>query len=119
MDPRLRERSLGEFEGRRILELRQTPAYEKYFTDPAYASFRNSFTVKAPGGETYTEVCARVRPFLEELCRSGCRRAVVVSHCIAIRCMLMLLRGLSEEETLSLRVPNCSPIRVELDRIAL
>ena len=111
-DARLRERSMGEFEGRKVEEVKADPRYEKYFTDPRYQTFRHSFTVKVPGGENYADVCRRVRPFLEELMQSGARKAVVVAHFVTIRCMLKELRGLSEEETLSLFIPNCSPMRI-------
>ena len=115
-DARLRERSLGDFEGRRVEEVKADPQYAKYFTDPAYLSFRHSFTVRTPGGENYADVCRRVRPFLDELSRSGARKAVVVAHFVSIRCMLKEIRGLSEEETLSVFIPNCSPIRAEYSR---
>lgn len=115
LDPRLRERSLGEFEGRRVEEVRQDPRYRRYFHDPAYASFRHSFTVRAPNGECYADVCARVRPFLRELAERGYHKVVIVSHFIAIRCLMKELQGLPEAETMALPVPNCRPIRVTWD----
>ncbi len=114
-DPRIRERSLGEFEGRRILEIRRDPEYHKYFNDPEFTSFRQSFTVNAPGGENYSDVCKRVHPFLEDLKKSKYQKAVIVSHFCVIRCLLKEMLGLTEEETLQLKVPNCCPIRVNWD----
>lgn len=111
-DPRLRERSLGEFEGKKIEEIMNTPQYTRYFSDPAFSSFRNSFTQKAPHGENYSDVCDRVRPFLHELIRYGYHKVVIISHSVAIRCMIKEIRGLSEEETLSTDIPNCVPIRL-------
>ena len=112
VDPRLMERSLGEFEGRKIIDIKNLPQYAKYFNDPAYMDFRKSFTAKAPGGENYGDVCNRIQPFLMELVKSSYRKIVIVSHFVVIRCILKEIFVLSEEETLELRVPNCSPICV-------
>ncbi len=112
-EPRLRERSLGEFEGRTEAEVRAEARYAVWFTDPAFLRFRADFTAKAPGGENYTDVCARLQPFLEELRISGLRKAVIVSHAAALRCLMKLALGLSEEETLRLVIPNCVPISIE------
>lgn len=113
-DPRLRERSLGEFQGRTVGEVQSDPRYEKYFTDPEWMRFRHSFTVKAPGGESYTDLCARLRPFCEELRAGRYEKAVIVAHFCIIRCLMKELQGLSEEETLRLMIPNCEPIRIEI-----
>ncbi len=112
-DPRLRERSLGEFEGRTATELRSEPKYEKYFSDPAFSGFRHSFTAKAPGGESYTDVCARVRSFWDEVRASGYGKIVVVSHLCTLRCLAKVILGLSEDEALALDFKNCVPMEIE------
>ncbi len=112
LEPRIRERSLGEFEGRPIGEVKAEGRYARYFQDPAYMDFRTSFTVKAPGGESYGDVIHRVRPFLAELKQKNEKKVVVVTHFVVIRCMLMELKHLSREETLRQEVPHCRPIRV-------
>ena len=111
-EPCLRERSLGEFQGKTVGEVQSDPRYEKYFTDPEWMRFRHSFTVKAPGGENYTDLCGRVRPFCDELRKGGYEKAVIVAHFCVIRCLMKELQGLSEAETLRLMIPNCQPIRV-------
>lgn len=113
-DPRLRERSLGEFQGKTVGEVQSDPRYEKYFTDPEWMRFRHSFTVKAPGGESYTDLCDRIRPFCEELLASGYKKVVIVAHFCIIRCLMKELRGLSEQETLRLMIPNCEPISIDV-----
>lgn len=113
-DARLRERSLGEFQGKTVGEVQSDPRYTKYFTDPEWMRFRHSFTVKAPGGESYTDLCDRIRPFCEELRKSGHEKVVIVAHFCIIRCLMRELRGLSEEETLRLMIPNCEPVSVEI-----
>ena len=110
----LRERSLGEFQGKTVGEVQSDPRYEKYFTDPEWMRFRHSFTVKAPGGENYTDLCDRIRPFCEALRRSDYKKVVIVAHFCIIRCLMKELRGLSEEETLRLMIPNCEPVSIEI-----
>ena len=115
----LMERSLGEFEGLTIESVKKDPRYIKYFADPEFMQFRNSFTVKAPGGESYGDVCERVRDFLQELaCKDYKKVAIVTHHCV-IRCIVKILNNLSEEETLSFKVNNCEPISVQLRDDAL
>ncbi len=113
-DPRIRERSLGEFEGIKIADIKKAPEYSKYFNDPEYMRFRSSFTQKAPSGENYNDVLNRVRPFLQDLMNSEYEKVVVVSHFVAIRCMIKEICGLSEDETLALEVTNCKPIEFKL-----
>lgn len=113
-EPRLRERSLGEFQGKTVEEVQTDPRYAKYFTDPECMNFRHSFTTKAPGGENYTDLCDRVRPFCEELRASGYGKVIIVAHFCIIRCLMKELQGLSETETLRLMIPNCKPVSIEI-----
>jgi 2,3-bisphosphoglycerate-dependent phosphoglycerate mutase len=119
VDQRLQERSLGEFEGLTIESVKKDPRYIKYFTDPEFMQFRNSFTVKAPGGENYGDVCERVRDFLQELVSKDYKKVAIVTHHCVIRCIVKILNNLSEEETLSFKVNNCEPISVQLRDDAL
>lgn len=112
-DARITERTLGDFDGKWRHELENRDEYRKYFTEAEYMLFRNSFTVSPPNGENYGDVVRRVTPFLEELKKSGIRKAVIVSHAIAIRCMLKVVKNLPEEETLRIDVRQCEPIRAE------
>lgn len=119
VDKRLQERSLGEFEGLTIESVKKDPRYIKYFTDPEFMQFRNSFTVKTPGGENYGDVCERVRDFLQELASKNYKKVAIVTHHCVIRCIVKILNNLSEEETLSFKVNNCEPISVQLRDDAL
>ncbi|MBQ7172934.1 MAG: histidine phosphatase family protein [Clostridia bacterium] len=114
VDERLTERTLGVFDGRNIQELKADPAYSHYFTDPRLADFRASFRTRAPGGENYTDVTARVSSFLEDLKKQNYKKVILVSHYAAIRCMIKLVKNLSEEETLALKISHCEPIQLEL-----
>lgn len=112
IDHRIVERSLGDFEGRKIADIKKDPDYARYFSDPTYKDFRNSFQASAPGGESYSDVCIRVRPFLDDLRKSRHHKVLIVSHFVVIRCLIKEIQGLTEEETLSLKVANCTPIQI-------
>lgn len=112
-DARLRERSLGELEGKTVADIQKNPRYFRLFNDPAYRHFSHDFVLKAPGGENYSDVCERVKAFLQEVKEKEYHKIVVVSHICAIRCMLREIRGLSEEDTLKIHIPTCEPFLVE------
>ena len=116
VDPRLQERSMGDFEGKKITEVKSDPRYKKYFEETGLMSFRHSFTVKGPNAESYTDVCKRVRSFIDELSKSNYHKIVIVAHFVLFRCFLKEIKGLSEEETLSLSIPNCTPIIIEWNK---
>ena len=113
IDERLVERTLGDFDGKWKSELMKNEEYKKYFTDPALLPFRSSFTVAAPGGENYTDVVKRVSAFLSDLKNESFKKAVVVSHCVAIKCMMKVLKNLSEDEIIKLKIRQCEPIILE------
>ena len=113
VDARLTERSLGDFNGKFRGDLEKIPEYKKYFTERRLLPFRSSFSVCAPNGETYADVVKRVTSFLEELKTLDLEKVIIVSHAVAIRCMLKIINGLSEEETLALFIDNCDPVAVE------
>jgi len=112
LDDRIVERTLGDFDGKWNYELIKVDAYKKYFTDDLKDNFRSSFTVATPNGESYDDVVKRVTPFLDELKQSSYNKVVVVSHVIAIRCMLKVLEDLTEKETITLKVRQCEPISI-------
>jgi 2,3-bisphosphoglycerate-dependent phosphoglycerate mutase len=112
-DARLRERYLGEFEGKYIQDLAAKAEYKKYFTDPEFMGYRHSFKVSAPGGESYKDVENRARSFLDEVLETGSKKIVIISHTHTMRCILKVLKDLSEEETLKLKINNCEPVIVE------
>lgn len=111
VDKRIRERSLGIFEGefRDELEIK----YPEYFKKEDQLKFRRDFVAKAPDGENYTEVCARLKDFFSEFDFTSELKIGIVSHIHAIRCMLYLLLGLTKEEILKVAVPNSEPIVLE------
>ena len=76
--------------------------------------FRKDFVAKAPNGESYGDVCRRVRPFVQELLEDNADKVGIISHFVVIKCIMKELLDLSEEETLSLSVRNCYPIVVKI-----
>lgn len=115
--PALRERSLGYFEGKTKEEIiRENPENEKYFGDDLYRSFKHSYTLKAPGGESYADVAQRLREFLATLDFSANETVGLFMHECAMRCLLAELLGLEpRERVLRLRLKNCYPYIFESD----
>ncbi len=97
IDPRLREQSLGDWEGRTWDELsRDNPLdISAYWTDYANA--------RPPGGESLADVDARVRGFWIEVREQLLdRRAVFVTHVGVLRCFLARLLELPLDSALRL-----------------
>jgi 2,3-bisphosphoglycerate-dependent phosphoglycerate mutase len=107
-DPRLMERSHGQFEG-----LAQEVAhrdYPHYRDDPNYSQFMNHFEQCAPGGETLLIVMQRAWTAVLSLLGGTTGDVLLVSHFNPIRCIIGRALELSREETLKLHVPNAQPI---------
>lgn len=114
----LNERSLGVFEGKTKDEIMKIPEFKKYYTDPQYKDFKDSFTVKAPKGENYSEVLIRVMSFLENLEYEDNDIIGIYSHFCAIRCMFCeLLKIEPKEKIFNLKIKNCEPYVFEGDSI--
>jgi probable phosphoglycerate mutase len=85
-DPRLTEMSFGEWEGRRLKDLRRQ-------LGPAMAELEGrGVDFRAPGGETPREVQARLAPLLVEIARAGKDR-LAVTHKGVIRALYALATG--------------------------
>ncbi|MEI5908662.1 histidine phosphatase family protein [Bacillus spongiae] len=108
----LRERSLGVFEGKRLLDISTKEEYKKFFSDCEYKDFKHSFVTKAPQGESYTDVMKRVKLFFSNINLHDFDNVAIVSHAITMKCILKFLLNLSEEETLKLKINNCEPIKL-------
>jgi probable phosphoglycerate mutase len=98
LDARLREISLGAWEG-------LTPAQIIARWPGAWRStVRQSWAEHCPDGETYEGAEARLKDWLDSVPAGESR--VVVSHGVSIGLLLGLYLGLSRDETLGLRVPQ-------------
>ena len=117
IDKRIRERSLGEFEGKTREELMQKEEYKKYFSDPKYMDFRMSFKTRAPGAENYTDVVNRCMEFLKEFDYTKNETIGVVSHQAAIRCMMFGILNIKPQENIFKLKIHCVPYVFEGDSI--
>jgi len=86
VDRRLREMSFGVWEGRTVLELRET-------VGPAFVAAENKgLDFQPPGGESPRAVMERITGWTAEIAEKG-EPVVAVSHKAAIRALLALATG--------------------------
>jgi probable phosphoglycerate mutase len=104
LDARLRELDLGLAAGRDKGGLRELAGYE----------LRPDW--RFPGGESFTDLEARVLAALRELAHAA-RTAIVVTHAGPIRAALRRVRGLSFAEALEIRVEQDSVVSLDLDAL--
>lgn len=114
IDKRLRERTLGEFEGKYPEDLINDVRYKKYFTDATYKKFRRDFVQKAPNGESYTDVTKRTKNFLDSLNMDEDITIGIFSHMHCIRTIFYnLLKFEPKEKIFNLKIENCVPYVIE------
>lgn len=111
IDNRIRERSLGYFEGKYVDDMAKE--YPELFKKEDNMKFRRDFVVKAPEGENYTDICNRLESFFKSIDLSQNATYALFSHMHCIRCMLYLLLGLKKDEVTKLAIPNCELIILE------
>ena len=99
IDPRWREFNFGEWEGLRVDEV------DAGVNARAYAP---------PGGETFDEVCARVRDALDAL--RTVPRSLVVTHAGPLHAMLAVLFG---ETRVRFEPASITTVRLEAERAQL
>ncbi len=99
IEPRLREMHFGEWEDRTWAEIEaQDPArLQSWMT--------NWVSERAPGGESFTDVVARVRNWLASVPTNGSRQ-IVVAHAGAIRAAAVVLLDLPPERAFGLQVDH-------------
>ena len=98
-DPRLREMYFGSWEGKTWAELeaRDGPALEEWMQDWT--------TIRAPDGESFSDVIVRVGSWLASVPRDG-PDLVVVAHAGSIRAAAVLLLDLPPARAFSLAVDH-------------
>jgi len=104
IDRRLKEMSWGQWDGLTLHEI------ERYFPDELEARARNTWRYSPPGGESYSMVLARVRPFLDEAVGHG--RLIIVAHGVVVQVLRGLYAGLRPEEIVSLPEPSEAVFRL-------
>ena len=110
LDKRLRERSLGVFEGKFARDLQKD--YPEYVEDGRYRNFTNDFIVKAPNGENYTDVIKRAMDFFNSInLKDNCTIGIFF-HGRFLSYFISVLMNLEEEKTLNLEIPNSMLIAI-------
>lgn len=110
LDARLREQSMGAWEGRSWEDLTRADA-------PAVSAWWDGYaTARAPGGESLADLEARVLPLWDEVARGGAGRVVLVTHIGVIRVLLCRLLGLPLGEALRFAPAAASHTALELAR---
>ena len=111
-DERLLEIDVGDWSGRLWADLmRESP---ELFADHAWG-------FRAPNGETYEGMMARLSGWLAEQSAEADRRLIVVSHGFAGRLLRGAYAGLSQDDTLAQDVPQDAIFRLaggQIERLA-
>lgn len=105
--PEFSEIDLGEWEGQRYAEVRErnAEAHRRWISDPDFA---------VPGGESFSAVCARVRPGLERILANGRRSILIAGHASVNRAILSVLLGISPAQARLFRTGNAALSRLRL-----
>lgn len=102
----LNERMYGDLQGKNKDEAREE------FGDDQVHTWRRSFDVSPPGGESLKETAERVIPYFEEhiapLLKAG-KDIIISAHGNSLRSLIMHLEKLSPEEILKVEVPTGRP----------
>lgn len=110
--PDLAEQFLGAWQGlpREAFFAGRRPLAGSYWFGPA--------DERAPGGESFIDLCARVEPAITRLNHEhGGRDIVCVAHGGTIRAALRLALGVEAQTALAFAIKNCSLTRI--DHVAL
>ncbi len=97
----LRERAMGEWEGRLFREMHQQFLDSRTMDDTFGLSFQ------PPGGESINDVATRAKPLINEIVKKG-TDAVIVSHGGALSVVLALFLGQETVAARSFKFSNAS-----------
>lgn len=103
----LNERDYGELSG-----LNKDEARRKWGDDKVY-SWRRSYDIAPPGGESLKDTAARVLPYYQSEIlpnmRAG-KNIIISGHGNALRALIMRLEGLTSEQITMLSIKNGIPL---------
>jgi broad specificity phosphatase PhoE len=104
--PEFAEQHLGEWQGMVREEFYRTRKPAPFWFGPAQE--------RAPGGESFNDLIARVRPAIERLTQEYAGRNIVaVAHGGTIKAMLAAALELSPDRALAFNIDNCSITRAD------
>ncbi len=111
-DAALNERSYGQLQGLNKAELA-----EKYGADQIH-TWRRSFDVRPPDGESLKDTQNRVLPYYTEhilpLLKAG-KNCMIVAHGNSLRSLMMVIENLSEDAITQVDVPTGVPRLYQFD----
>lgn len=94
----LRECSMGEWEGQRVVDIQEHPEYARWRT--------GGEGLAPPKGESIDDIKQRVGNLLQSISAQAHDRVALVTHGITTRVLLDLLVDLTEDQKQALRIPN-------------
>jgi broad specificity phosphatase PhoE len=105
--PEFREIDLGEWEGKPYSQVKaQFPdVHQRWLADPG---------VPVPGGESFSAVCARTRPGLERILKTGAAHVLITGHASVNRAILGNLLQLEPAAARHFRTGNTGLSRLLL-----
>jgi broad specificity phosphatase PhoE len=104
--PEFAEQHLGEWQGMVREEFYRTRKPAPFWFGPAQE--------RAPGGESFNDLIARVRPAIERLTQEYAGRNIVaIAHGGTIKAMLAAALELSPDRALAFNIDNCSITRAD------
>jgi broad specificity phosphatase PhoE len=90
-----------------ILEGKQIPGFDGEVLSEWERFKENRFTYRIPGGENYTDVMNRIRPFVETILRSSKGQEIlIVGHRVVNQMLIGILMDYPLEETLKIQQGN-------------
>lgn len=102
----LNERNYGHLQG-----LNKTEVAKKYGEEQV-STWRRSFSIRPPGGESLADTAGRVIPYyqtaIEPLLKEG-QNILIVAHGNSLRSLLMYLEHISEEDISHVDLPTGVP----------
>ena len=111
-DKALNERMYGELQG-----LNKAETAKKY-GEAQVKTWRRSYDVRPPGGESLKDTAERVLPYYEQTIKPYLLKGetiLVAAHGNSLRALIMELEQLSREQVLELNIPTGAPLLYEFD----
>ncbi len=111
-DKALNERMYGDLQG-----LNKAETAQKY-GEAQVKTWRRSYDVKPPGGESLKDTAERVLPYFETKIKPYLFKGetiLIAAHGNSLRALVMQLEQLTREQVLELNIPTGAPLLYELD----
>jgi len=98
IEPQIRERDFGEFEGKTMKEIKRDY--------PGYLKDKINYDIPGEAEESYEQLAARVEKFLQQVGKKyPNQKILIVSHTAVIRTFKLVMEGLSHRELTEFSTP--------------